>query len=53
MRWLLFTVGAFVLSASTTPATVGGSDLVGTVVADGRPKADAVVWLEPAGSRWR
>ena len=47
MRWLLFVVGAL-LSASTTSATVGSFELTGTVHAGGRPKADAVVWLEPA-----
>jgi plastocyanin len=47
MRWLVFSVGAL-LSASTTYATVGSFDVVGTVHAGGRPKADAVVWLEPA-----
>jgi plastocyanin len=47
MRWLVFTVGAL-LSASTNPATVGSFDLTGTVQAGGRPKQDAIVWLEPA-----
>ena len=47
MRWLLFSVGAL-LSASTTYATVGSFDVTGTVHAGGRPKGDAIVWLEPA-----
>jgi plastocyanin len=50
MRWLVFSVGAL-LSASTTYATVGSFDVVGTVHAGGRPKADAVVWLEPVGGQ--
>jgi plastocyanin len=50
MRWLVFFVGAFV-SASTSPTIVGSFDLTGTVHAGGRPKADAVVWLEPANGR--
>jgi plastocyanin len=47
MRWLLFTVGAL-FSVSTTPAAVGGFELLGTVHAGGRPKAHAVVWLDVA-----
>jgi plastocyanin len=47
MRWLVITVGAL-LSASANPATVGSFDLTGTVHAGGRPKQDAIVWLEPA-----
>jgi plastocyanin len=47
MRWLLFVVGALLLSPSTTPATAGSFELAGTVQAGGRPKGDAVVWLEP------
>jgi len=46
MRWLVFIVGAL-LSASSDPATVASFDLAGTVHAGGRPKQDAVVWLEP------
>jgi plastocyanin len=48
MRWLVFVVGALV-GTSTTAATVGGFDLRGTVQAGGRPKAEAIVWLEAAG----
>ena len=50
MRWLLFVVGAL-LSASTTSATVGSFELTGTVHAGGRPKGDAIVWLEPASGQ--
>jgi plastocyanin len=47
MRWLLLVVGAL-LSAPTTSATGGTFELAGTVLAGGRPKADVIVWLEPA-----
>jgi len=50
MRWLLFVVGAL-LSASTTSATVGSFELTGTVHAGGRPKGDAIVWLEPTSGQ--
>ena len=50
MRWLVFVVGAL-LSASTTSATVGSFELTGTVHAGGRPKGDAIVWLEPASGQ--
>jgi len=50
MRWLPFVVGAL-LSASTPSATVGSFELTGTVHANGRPKGDAVVWLEPASGQ--
>ena len=50
MRWLVFIVGAL-LSASSDPATVASFDLAGTVHAGGRPKQDAVVWLEPANAQ--
>jgi plastocyanin len=50
MRWLVLIVGAS-LSASTPSATVGSFELTGTVHAGGRPKADAVVWLELANGQ--
>src|SRR5215218_429582 len=46
MRWLLFVVGALLLSTSTTPATAGSIDVAGSVQVGGRPKGDAVVWLD-------
>jgi plastocyanin len=50
MRWLPLVVGAL-LSASAPSATVGSFELTGTVHAGGRPKGDAVVWLEPANGQ--
>jgi len=50
MRWLPLVVGAL-LSASSPSATVGSFELTGTVHAGGRPKGDAIVWLEPASGR--
>lgn len=50
MRWLVFTVGAL-LSAAPNPAMVGAVDVAGTVHAGGKPKQDAVVWLEPANGQ--
>jgi plastocyanin len=47
MRWLVFTVGAL-LSGASNPAMIGTFDVAGTVHAGGKPKQDAVVWLEPA-----
>ena len=47
MRWLVFTVGAL-LGASSNAAVVGTVDVTGTVHAGGKPRQDAVVWLEPA-----
>lgn len=48
MRWLVFIVGALSSAPATTPT---GSDVIGTVHAGGRPKQDAVVWLEPASAQ--
>ena len=50
MRWLPLVVGAL-LSASSPSATVGSFELTGTVHAGGRPKGDAIVWLEPASAQ--
>lgn len=50
MRWLVFTVGAL-LSAASDPAMIGTVDVAGTVLAGGKPKQDAVVWLEPVAGQ--
>jgi plastocyanin len=47
MRWLLFALGALV-TAPIVPATLGDFEVVGTVRVGGRPKSDAVVWLDVA-----